>query len=122
MEAFISETYTGGVFISKFRHTNSVKEIAEQISQEDFELLLGMAANSLNSMKDSVKSIEYKEALEKEIEKHRGVSEGEKSVLKDVAGVALKEMESKAAKEAEGLRRQIDELRGLLSASMTSFP
>jgi len=117
MEAFISETYTDGVFISKFRHTNSVKGIAEQISQEDFELLLGMAANALNSMKDSVKSIEYKEALEKEIEKHRVVSEGEKTVLKDVAGVALKEMEARAAKEAEGLRRQIDELRGLLSAS-----
>ena len=117
MEAFISETYTDGVFISKFRHTNSVKGIAEQISQEDFELLLGMAANALNSMKDSVKSIEYKEALEKEIEKHRAVSECEKTVLKDVAGVALKEMEARAAKEAEGLRRQIDELKGLLSAS-----
>ena len=117
MEAFISETYTGGVFISKFRHTNSVKAIAEQISQEDFELLLGMAANALNSMKDSVKSIEYKEALEKEIEKHRIVSEGEKTVLKDIAGVALKEVESRALKEAEGLRRQIDELRGMLSAS-----
>ena len=117
MEAFISETYTGGVFISKFRHTNSVKSIAEQISQEDFELLLGMAANALNSMKDSVKSIEYKEALEKEIEKHRIVSEGEKTVLKEVAGVALKEIETRASKEAEGLRRQIDELRGMLSAS-----
>jgi hypothetical protein len=117
MEAFISETYTGGVFISKFRHTNSVKAIAEQISQEDFELLLGMAANALNSMKDSVKSIEYKEALEKEIEKHRVVSEGEKTVLKDVAGVALKEIEARAAKEAEGLRRQIEELRGALLAS-----
>jgi hypothetical protein len=117
MEAFISETYTGGVFISKFRHTNSVKAIAEQISQEDFELLLGMAANALNSMKDSVKSIEYKEALEKEIEKHRIVSEGEKTVLKDIAGVALKEVEARALKEAEGLRRQIDELRGMLSAS-----
>lgn len=117
MEAFISETYTGGVFISKFRHTNSVKAIAEQISQEDFELLLGMAANALNSMKDSVKSIEYKEALEKEIEKHKIVSESEKTVLKDVAGVALKEVETRASKEAEGLRRQIDELRGMLSAS-----
>jgi hypothetical protein len=117
MEAFVSETYTNGLFISKFRHTNSVKAIAEQISQEDFELLLGMAANALNSMKDSVKSIEYKEALEKEIEKHRVVSEGEKSVLKDVAGVALKDMETRAAKEAEGLRRQIEELRGALLAS-----
>ena len=117
MEAFISETYTGGLFITKFRHTNSVKAIAEKISQEEFELLLGMAANALNSMKDSVKSIEYKEALEKEIEKHRIVSEGEKTVLKGVAGVALKEVETKALKEAEGLRRQIDELRGLLSAS-----
>jgi hypothetical protein len=117
MEAFISETYSSGIFISKFRHTNSVKAIAEQISQEDFELLLGMAANALNSMKDSVKSIEYKEALEKEIEKHRAVSEGEKTVLKDVAGSALKDIEARAAKEAEGLRRQIDELRGALLAS-----
>lgn len=117
MEAFISETYTGGLFISKFRHTNSVKAITEQISQEDFELLLGMAANALNSMKDSVKSIEYKEALEKEIEKHRAVSESEKTVLKDFGSVALKEMEARAAKEAEGLRRQIEELRGALLAS-----
>lgn len=117
MEAFISETYTGGLFISKFRHTNSVKAIAEQISQEDFELLLGMAANALNSMKDSVKSIEYKEALEKEIEKHRAVSESEKTVLKDVAGSALKDIEARAAKEADGLRRQIEELRGALLAS-----
>lgn len=117
MEAFISETYTGGVFISKFRHTNSVKTIAENISQEEFELLLGMSANALNSMKDSVKSIEYKEALEKEIEKHMVASEAEKTVLKDVAGAAMRDLEYRASKEAEGLRRQIDELRGLLLAS-----
>ena len=124
MEAFVSETYTNGGFISKFRHTNSVKAIAEQISQEDFELLLAMAANALNSMKDSVKSIEYKEALEKEIDKHRIVSEGEKIVLKDVAEVALKHAESehaaslaKAAKEVEAMRRQIEDLKSSLSIS-----
>ncbi len=94
--AFISETYSDGFFISKFRHTKSVKDIVEVISQEDFELLLGMAANALTTMKDSVKSIEYKEALEKEIDKHRIISEGEKTVLKESAGSALKDVESRA--------------------------
>ena len=117
MEAFISETYSDGFFISKFRHTKSVKDIVEVISQEDFELLLGMAANALTTMKDSVKSIEYKEALEKEIDKHRIISEGEKTVLKESAGSALKDVESRAVKEADGLRRQIEELRGALLAS-----
>lgn len=115
--AFISETYSEGFFISKFRHTKSVKDIVEVISQEDFELLLGMAANALTTMKDSVKSIEYKEALEKEIDKHRIISEGEKTVLKDVGSAALKDVESRALKEADGLRRQIEELRGALLAS-----
>lgn len=115
--AFISETYSEGFFISKFRHTKSVKDIVEVISQEDFELLLGMAANALTTMKDSVKSIEYKEALEKEIDKHRIISEGEKTVLKESAGSALKDVESRAVKEADGLRRQIEELRGALLAS-----
>lgn len=115
--AFISETYSDGFFISKFRHTKSVKDIVEVISQEDFELLLGMAANALTTMKDSVKSIEYKEALEKEIDKHRIISEGEKTVLKESAGSALKDVESRALKEADGLRRQIEELRGALLAS-----
>jgi hypothetical protein len=116
-DAFISETYSDGFFISKFRHTKAIKDIVCGISQEEFELLLQLSAKALTTMKDSVKSIEYKEALEKEIDKHRMISEGEKTVLKESAGNALKELESKALKEADGLRRQIEELRGALLAS-----
>jgi len=99
MEAFISETFTNGHFISKFRHTHSLKNIVEQISQEDFELLLQMSSNALNSLKDSLKTIEFKEVLEKQKE----VAESEKAAL-------VKDMETKYT-------RQIEELKAVLTVS-----
>ena len=99
MEAFISETFTNGHFISKFRHTNSLKNIVEQISQEDFELLLQMSSNALNSLKDSLKTIEFKEVLEKQKE----VAESEKATL-------IKDMETRYT-------RQIEELKAVLTVS-----
>ena len=99
MEAFISETFTNGHFISKFRHTHSLKNIVEQISQEDFELLLQMSSNALNSLKDSLKTIEFKEVLEKQ----KQVAESEKAAL-------VKDMETKYT-------RQIEELKAVLTVS-----
>jgi hypothetical protein len=70
--AFVSEVYDGGVYSSTYKHPHSLSEYVKGITQEEFELTIQMAITALKSMKHSAQTIEYKDALEKEIKKAKG--------------------------------------------------
>lgn len=122
--AFISEKFIDGKFISKFTHKNSLQCVIGDMTQDDFELLIQLAANAITTMNTSVKTIQYKEALTKELEKHTLLTNSEKQQIEDklryAAVAATKEKEhlvSKHSQEISYLRQQIDELKGLYSIS-----
>lgn len=69
VDALISETFQEGHYISQFKHKGSVLNVVRGLSQEDFEVLIGLAGAAFRTMKDSVHAISYKDALEKEIKK-----------------------------------------------------
>ena len=68
-DALISETFQDGHYISQFKHKGSVLEVVCGLSEEDFEVLLGLAGAAFRSMKDSANALSYAEALEKEVKK-----------------------------------------------------
>ena len=128
MEAFLKETYTNGSYITEFQHKNSIKGLVERMTQDDFELMIGLAANAMNLMRDSLFSMSYKEALEKELERHKELSNSERTVLEGelAAKLRLKESEAQlarqsAAAEISGLRAQLETLTGALSVSEGNF-
>ena len=68
-DALISETFQDDHYISQFKHKGSVLEVVRGLSEEDFEVLLGLAGAAFRSMKDSANALSYAEALEKEVKK-----------------------------------------------------
>ena len=77
MPALVRETFQDGYYISQFQHKGSVLEVVRGLSGEDFEVLLGLAAAAFRTMKDSVNSLSYAEALEKEVGKAKAAAEAE---------------------------------------------
>lgn len=68
MEAFVSEWFEDGTWASSFRHTESIRDIVQTVSKEEFPTLLRLAAASLSSMKKEATNTQYKESLDREVE------------------------------------------------------
>ena len=68
MEAFVSEWFEDGTWASSFRHTESIRDIVQTLSKEEFPTLLRLAAASLSSMKKEATNAQYKESLDREVE------------------------------------------------------
>ena len=70
MEAFVSEWFEDGTWASSFRHTESIRDIVQTLSMDEFPTLLRLAAASLSSMKKQATNAQYKESLDREVEEH----------------------------------------------------
>ena len=67
MNAFVSETFSDGVWSSTYTHTSSVQEFIQNITKEEFPILLSLAANAILNIKLSATTLQYKEAIHKEV-------------------------------------------------------
>ena len=56
MNAFVSETFSDGVWSSTYTHTSSVQEFIQNITKEEFPILLSLAANAILNIKLSAGS------------------------------------------------------------------
>jgi hypothetical protein len=68
MEAFVSEWFEDGTWASSFRHSESIRDIVQTVSKEEFPTLLRLAAASLSSMKKEATDAQFKESLDREVE------------------------------------------------------
>ena len=69
-KAFVSETFSHGKWSSTYTHSKSVQQIVKDISHEEFGIIISLAANALLNMNQSANTIQYKEAIEKEVESY----------------------------------------------------
>ena len=127
-DALISETFLDGHYISQFKHKGSVLEVVRGLSEEDFEVLLGLAGAAFRSMKDSANALSYAEALEKEVKKAVGVAESRAAVAASSlegdlkAEIRVKEAEYKRNLQAkmaekEELSRQLEAAKASAQAA-----
>lgn len=68
--ALVSETFENGEWTSIFHHTESIYPLVKGLSQDDFLTVIHLAASALTHLQTSSEKIQYKEALEKEIQLH----------------------------------------------------
>lgn len=109
-DALISETFLDGHYISQFKHKGSVLKVVCGMSQEDFEVLLGLAGAAFRSMKDSANAISYKEALEKEVRKAVVLAEAKAaSVASTLEGDLKTELRMKEAEYKRNLQAKVAE-------------
>jgi hypothetical protein len=118
MDALVSETFCEGVYISQFKHRGSVLEVVRGMSEDDFEVLIGLAGAAFRTMKDSVNAMSYRDALEKEVGKVKASANSAACSLEGELRTEfrIKETEYKRilqAREADvaELRRQIEGIK-----------
>jgi hypothetical protein len=118
MDALVSETFCEGVYISQFKHRGSVLEVVRGMSEDDFEVLIGLAGAAFRTMKDSVNAMSYRDALEKEVGKVKAAANSAACSLEGELRTEfrIKETEYKRilqAREADvaELRRQIEGIK-----------
>ena len=126
MKAFISETFSDGTWSSTYTHPKSVQEIVKDISPEEFCIILSLARNALHNMKQSVNTMQYKEAIEKEVESYTKAITSQNQQLQEKLETSKKDalidkeaaidsLESKHTKEILNLKAQVEALRSSLS-------
>ena len=122
----MSETFSDGTWSSTYTHANSIQQVVKDISSDEFCIILSLAANALHKMNQSVNTMQYKEAIEREVESYTKAITAQNQQLQekldDSRRAALTEkesviesLESKHAKEILALKAQIDTLRSSLS-------
>jgi hypothetical protein len=70
MKALVSETFSDGTWSSTYIHPTSVQQIVKDISPDDFCIILSLAANALHNINQSANTIQYKEAIQKQVESY----------------------------------------------------
>lgn len=122
----MSETFSEGTWSSTYTHTKSVQEIVKDISPDEFCIILSLAANALNNMNHSANTMQYKEAIEKEVDSYTKAITAQNQQLQEKMEASRKaalteresvidSLESKYSKEILSLRSQIDALRASLT-------
>jgi hypothetical protein len=126
--AFISETFADDMFSSTYKHTTSVKDLVKDISIEEFTILISLASNALRNMKQSSSTLQYKEAIDKEVESYTKALKSQNQQLLEKLDIskraaitdkesAIESLESKHTKEILNLKTQLDTVKSSLSIS-----
>ena len=79
----LTEIQDGDYLITTFKHYKSVKESLKNITPEEFDLVLQIAAEALKDLRNSVNSLQYKEMLENELKKHTSIFVSEKLKIQE---------------------------------------
>ena len=133
--AFKEEYFNGSFYSSVFFHTTSLKDTMKDIHAIDFDIAIRLAINAIQSMHQSAKTVQYKEALATEIQKQVQVHEAslgqlqkreaaEKESIKSFYTTSLMEMETELRNLKATLSvndTTIQKLREQLSQSDSMF-
>ena len=133
--AFKEEYFNGAFYSSVFFHTHSLKEMMKDVHANDFDIAVRLAINAIQSMHQSAKTMQYKEALAAEIQKQVQVHEAavgqiqkresaEKESIKSFYTTSLMEMETELRNLKATLAvndTTIQKLREQLSQSDSMF-
>jgi hypothetical protein len=105
LPAFREEYFNGSFFQSIFNHTESLKDAVHGITAKEFDIAIRLALEAIQTMDQSARTVQYKEALSVEIKKQVDTHEtamqmlqkretAEKESIKSHYTTALMEMET----------------------------
>lgn len=82
MESFIEETFDGKYYTSIFKHSLSLKSL-HSLTQTQLHDVLSLANSAVETMYNSVNTLQYNEMLQKEINRHKGLFTSERKKLEE---------------------------------------
>ena len=95
--AHVKETYNGQYWCSTFYHTKPFSKMFEGITISEFEMTLELSMEAIRNLKQSARTIQYKEALTTEISKQA-----------DLFAQEIVRLQENEIKEKEGIRKDYD--------------
>jgi len=128
MNAFVSESFRNGYWMSIIRHTESIQSIIDSISPEQFQTAITLAVESIQYLKSSTTSFSFKESLEKELAIHSKLLDSERanhtSTIDQLKQLHLSELDSLQKNQNrihKELLQQISDLKTHLNTSNTAY-
>jgi hypothetical protein len=130
--ALISHTKEQDYYVSLWKHKGPVPPILEKSTMEDFEIILQLSANALQSLHDNASSLQFQEILNKEIlkvveEKNKVFDEtninyeSRITTLNNNHTIATQELKNKATQEINRLNTKISEVQNKLEQQIQSY-
>jgi hypothetical protein len=92
--AFISEEYQDEFYITKFRHSASVKDALCDCTVNDFNKILSLATEAIVELRRSAHTIQYSDTLSSEIKKHTDLFTSERLKLQEDMKLLLQKNEN----------------------------
>ena len=118
--AFVNEIKQDNIYVSSWNHTNPIPETLKELTMEEFELVLRLASESLQSLRDSVHSLKFQDVLTKKLDTKQKEYEKEFSFLQSQYTDEAKKSQKKLDK-LETEKQQLQESYNLLQQNFLSL-
>lgn len=115
--ALKEEFFNGILFQSTLLHTSSLKDLLKDITAKDFDIAIKLAVNAIQSMNQSAKTIQYKEALAMEIKKQVDAHEALVQQLQKKESAERESLKSNHETRKLELETEIRNLKATLSVN-----
>ena len=122
--AFIKEEITDTFFYTTFKHPKSLESILGDVTAQEFQLVVTLAAQALKDLYQKVSTVQYTEMLDGEIKRHTNLFESEKAKIQEEIKLMLATNKNEIARlqtasrvSSSELNAEIKALKAELSAS-----
>ena len=105
--AFVSESRDGELFLTSFRHNESLYECVKGLTIDQFEMAIPLAVSAMTQLNKSVNTLEWKEMINTEVKKKTDEFEIQKAALEEKMSLALLKKENETKSIVESLEQSI---------------
>lgn len=115
--ALKEEFFNGILFQSTLLHTSSLKDLLKDITAKDFDIAVKLAVNALQTMNQSAKTVQYKEALALEIKKQVDAHEATLQHIQRKESAEREHLKSQHSTKMMEFQTEIQNLKATLSVN-----
>jgi hypothetical protein len=122
--AFIKEEFVDTFFYTTFKHPKTLEGVLGNVTAQEFQLVVTLAAQALKDLYQKVSTVQYTEMLDGEIKRHTDLFESEKAKIQEDIRLMLSTNKNEIARlqtaskvSSSELNAEIKALKAELAAS-----
>jgi len=123
-KAFVQEEYDNYNHYTTFRHPESLYPQLKDLSPEEFQIVMALAASAVNKLNNSFNTLQYQDMIKKEIDRHVQEFEVQKNAIKGELDIFVKvnekeklQLELSHKESMAALDSEIQQLQSKLQAA-----
>ncbi len=111
------EFFNGVLFQSTFVHTSSLKDLLKDVTAKEFDIAIRLAVQAIQTMSQSARTVQYKEALAVELKKQVDAHEAQFQLLEKKERVERESLKSQHNTAILQLETELRNLKATLSVN-----